>query len=154
MTKTQKILLVIGVIMVLSYGAPKLMPRGLRNNNPGNIRHNPANDWNGMTGQDDAGFVIFSEGRYGLRAIGKVLDSYQRRGVWMLRDVIEQWAPSEENDLESYLSHVMKLTGWQAAHVPQRAEGDYVSLVKAIIKHENGFNPYSDQYIVDSLAMA
>ena len=154
--KTQtKILIVIGAIMVLGYGSVKYWPRGLRNNNPGNIRHNPANDWNGMTGQDADGFVKFSGAQYGIRAIGKVIDSYQRRGKLMLRDVIETWAPpGDNNNTESYLSHVMLLTGWQAAHVPQRTEGDYIGLVKAIIKHENGRNPYSDQFIADALAMA
>lgn len=154
MTKTQKILIAIGVVMVLSYGATKFMPRGLRNKNPGNIRHNPANDWNGMVGQDEGGFVVFSGAHFGIRAIGKIIDSYQRRGVWMLRDVIEEWAPPEENQSDAYLSHVMFLTGWQAAQVPQRTEGDYVALVKAIIKHENGINPFTDQFITDALAMA
>lgn len=142
-------------MLALTYGATKYWPRGLRNNNPGNIRHQDANDWQGMTGQDSSGFVIFSEPKWGIRAIGKVIDSYQRRGIWMLRDVIETWAPpGDNNDTDSYLSHVMQLTGWQAAHVPQRTEGDYVALVKAIVLHENGRQPYSDQYIADALALA
>lgn len=152
---TKYLLLAVGAIMVMSYGAVKYWPKGLRNKNPGNIRHNPANDWKGMTGQDKDGFVIFSDDKYGIRAIGKVIDSYQRRGIWMLRDVIETWAPpGDNNNTDSYLSHVMQLTGWQAAHVPQRSEGDYAALVKAIVHHENGRQPYTDQFIADALALA
>lgn len=151
---TKYLLLAVGAIMVMSYGAVKYWPRGLRNKNPGNIRHNPANDWYGMTGQDKDGFVIFGNAADGIDAIGEIIDSYQRRGIWMLADVIRTWAPATENNVESYLSHVMQLTGWQAAHVPQRTEGDYVGLVKAIITHENGRNPYSDEFIAESLARA
>ncbi|MBC54119.1 MAG: hypothetical protein CMQ34_09845 [Gammaproteobacteria bacterium] len=148
-------------MLALTYGARKYWPRGLRNNNPGNIRHNPANNWYGMTGQDRDGFVIFGDPADGIDAIGEIIDSYQRRGIWMLRNVIETWAPGNgkdqngkayTNSTEAYLSHVMQLTGWQAAHVPQRTEGDYVGLVKAIITHENGRNPYSDEFIAASLA--
>lgn len=141
--------------MVLAmYGARKYWPRGLRNNNPGNIRHNPANDWKGMTGQDSAGFVQFESADYGIRAMGRIIDSYRNRGIVTLRQIIEAWAPDTENDTDSYLSHVMQLTGWQAAQVPMRSEGDYQALVKAIITHENGRQPYSDEYISQALAMA
>ena len=49
-------------------------PRGVRNNNPGNVR--AGDDWQGMTGQDDKGFAVFARPEDGLRAMSKVLDTY------------------------------------------------------------------------------
>ncbi len=157
-----KVAALVGGIMVVGvYGAKKYWPRGIRNNNPGNIRHNPTNDWHGMVGVDKDGFVVFGNPADGIDAMGEIFDSYKRRGVWMLSDVIRAWAPSRGTDhngnsytnaTEAYLAHVMQLTGWQAAHVPQRAEGDYLALTKAIITHENGRNPYTDEFITAALA--
>ena len=139
---------------MLGYGARKYWPRGIRNNNPGNIRHNAANPWKGMTGQDDDGFVIFESAQFGIRAMGKIIDSYRNRGIVTLKQIVDTWAPDTENNTESYLSHVMQMTGWQAAQMPVRSEGDYLALVKAMIKHENGRVPYEDEYIADALALA
>ncbi len=36
------------------------VPRGIRNNNPLNIKWNAANNWNGQTGSDSGGFCIFN----------------------------------------------------------------------------------------------
>lgn len=155
MNKQAKILFIVVVmIMVMGVGAAKYWPRGIRNNNPGNIKHNAANDWVGMTGQDKDNFVIFSRPEFGIRAMGRIFDSYQRRGLVNLKMMIDAWAPAEENDNDSYLAHVMQLTGWQWTHMPLRAEGDYHALVKAIIKHENGRQPYTDELITAALALA
>jgi len=126
--------------------------RGIRNKNPGNIRYNPANDWNGQTGQDSDGFVIFSDSRFGIRAMGKILDSYRGRGVTSIREIISSWAPNSENDTESYISSVVQSMNAPSYHfTPTREDGDYPALVKAIIKHENGINPYSDGEIIAGL---
>lgn len=155
MNKTLKTFLIIGGLMLIgSYGAIKYWPRGLRNNNPGNIRHNPANDWLGMVGQDEDGFVKFSDAKYGIRAMGKIIDSYKTRGVVMLRQIIETWAPPGENDTDDYLAHIQQKTGWQSYHVPVREEGDYLTMIKIMIEHENGRNPYSTQYIMEALEIA
>ena len=129
---------------------------GLRNNNPGNIRFNAANDWVGQIGQDKRGYVIFDKPENGIRAMGKVLDSYARQGIVKLTQIISRWAPDNENDTASYLAHVASQTGWDPGFIPVRSEGDYHALVKAIIKHENGFIPpsYDDQFITNALGLA
>lgn len=156
MNRALKTFLILGGIMLAGTYAAKtlLVPRGFRNNNPGNIRHNPANQWKGMTGQDSDGFVQFSDARYGIRAIGKIIDSYKRRGVVMIRHIIEEWAPRSENETDDYIAHVQLETGWQSYHIPMRETGDYLALIKIMIEHENGEQPYSDDYIKEALAIA
>lgn len=144
------------IFLLLTGGAAVYQfTRGIRNNNPGNIRYNDANNWQGQTGKDDKGFVIFSDSKYGIRAIGKVIDSYKRRGLLSIRDIISTWAPSSENNTEAYVESVVKKMNVPTHHYqPARDDGDYPSLVKAIITHENGVNPYSDETIKSALAMA
>lgn len=137
--------------------------RGIRNNNPGNIRYNPANDWVGQIGQDDAGYAIFDKPENGIRALGKLLFNYfDRYGLSDVRSIIERWAPpSDDNPTEDYIEHVVsqmnkghavQITATTPIYVPSRL----LDLTKAIIKHENGFIPpvWSDQFIADSLALA
>lgn len=142
-------------IVIIGAGFKVVQPRGIRNNNPGNIRWSPANDWLGQTGQDDAGYAIFEDPKFGIRAMGKILDSYHRGGHVTLRQIIFRWAPpGDNNPTEAYLANVMEQTGWPDYFVPVRQEGDYLPLVRAIIQHENGRNPYSDEFISQALAMA
>lgn len=115
-------------------------PRGIRNKNPLNIVYTSANQWVGQTGSDGR-YATFTDAKYGVRAAGKILDSYARQGYKTIRQIIERWAPDFENNTASYLEHVIAQTGWGAAYVPSRA--DYPRLLAAMIKHENGTNPYS-----------
>lgn len=128
--------------------------RGLRNKNPGNIRFNPNNDWKGQIGQDDKSFVIFSEYKYGIRAISRVLQSYQNRGVLTVAQIIETWAPATENDVDAYITSVEKYTGYPPWYIPQsflNGNGGYVPLIGAIIRHENGVNPFSEKEILEAI---
>jgi len=127
------------------------LTRGIRNKNPGNIRDSIYNNWNGKTGVDGAGFVIFSDARFGIRAIGKTIDSYQRRSVLTIAQIIETWAPPSENNTASYIQSVAARMATSPDYIPSRSKGDYLPLVKAIITHENGFNPYSDDEINQGL---
>lgn len=126
--------------------------RGLRNRNPGNIRYNPANDWRGQVGRDPEGFVIFDTPENGIRAMGKTLDSYSRQGVKTLVEIISRWAPGTENDTGSYIQDVATEAGWDPGYEPVRS--DFPVLVAAMIKHENGFNPFNNEFISDSLEVA
>ena len=92
------------------------MKRGIRNNNPLNIRHS-ADRWQGArVEQTDKAFVQFTSMAYGYRAAWKVLDSYwnhfDRLGKpYNARNIITRWAPPTENDTESYFRTVLKLSG-------------------------------------------
>lgn len=130
------------------------MTRGLRNNNPGNIRHGSA-QWQGMRAiQTDPAFVQFEESKWGIRALAKLLlNYYNSHGLKTVREIINRWAPPNENDTGAYVNHVANLLGVApdaVIDVYARA-GD---LTKAIIRHENGLQPYSVAEINAGLSLA
>lgn len=88
--------------------------RGLRNNNPGNIRHS-GTVWQGeVTPSTDRSFKQFKSMAYGYRAMIKLLQNYSRiNGCHTLRTMISRWAPPSENDTRSYIATVAKLTGME-----------------------------------------
>ena len=91
-------------------------PRGIRNNNPLNIRHS-ADRWEGARAtQTDRSFVQFESMAYGFRAAWKVLESYwkhfkEQREHFTVGNIIRRWAPPSENDTEAYIRTVLMLTG-------------------------------------------
>ena len=92
-----------------------MQPRGIRNNNPLNIRHS-ADQWQGASEkQTDKCFVQFKSMAYGYRAAWKTLQSYYNRFCiqgkpFTIKNVIGRWAPPKENDTEAYVHSVMKLS--------------------------------------------
>lgn len=126
--------------------------RGIRNNNPGNIRWDGVTNWKGQTGADDAGFIQFDAPEFGIRAMTRVLQSYQKRDIVKLGDIVSTWAPSVENDTESYIRSVEKRTGWARDDV--MFTQNYPALIDAIIYHENGSQPYELAIIQTGIALA
>lgn len=124
--------------------------RGLRNRNPGNIRKTNI-QWKGKVEGDDQEFETFSDFEFGIRAIGKLLASYDSQGVRTVSAVIHRYAPPVENDSSSYVKSVSRRTGL--------AEGDTIKpsdrpkVVEAIIHHENGISPFSIEFIERALAI-
>jgi hypothetical protein len=136
---------------VILYGGYMTLPRGIRNNNPGNIRH--GDNWQGMKAiQTDKSFVQFESAKWGIRAMTRVLDSYRKRGIIYLVDIISTWAPPTENDTFSYVESVEKETGIYSNEKITREH--YPKLIAAIIKHENGFNPYLSGIIEEGISLA
>ena len=90
--------------------------RGLRNNNPLNIRHSK-DRWQGVREiQTDKAFVQFTSMAYGYRAAWKTLESYWKYfhdlpKPFNVRNIITRWAPPTENDTENYIRTVLKLSG-------------------------------------------
>ena len=88
----------------------KAIPRGIRNNNPLNIRI--GNTWLGERHPsecDDPSFEQFISMEYGLRAGFCILRRYIRhyhRNT--LSQVISSWAPSNENETTRYIDFVSK----------------------------------------------
>ena len=84
----------------------KKIPRGIRNNNPLNIRigckwkyEKPVNT--------DGVFEQFTQMRYGCRAafllLKRYIQTYHRNNV---KEIISRWAPSNENNTELYIKRV------------------------------------------------
>lgn len=134
--------------------------RGIRNNNPGNIRENDQldYDWKGeAVGDWDAEFEEFSAPEYGIRAMYRILKNYRDKyGLTTIPQIINRWAPPTENDTDAYIESVAKQIGIQSrdVYVQSLTEGQYIDLIKAIIYHENGRQPYSDELIKKGMALA
>lgn len=117
-----------------------MTPRGIRNNNPFNIRHSKAL-WKGeAVNQDDPAFVQFSAPKWGLRAGMKVLLTYQNKhGLNTIEKMISRFAPPSENDTEAYIEHVCTLSGLDRnSPVNLHAPENLIALAQAIVRHENG----------------
>jgi len=113
-------------------------PRGVRNNNPGNIDFNPRNAWQGQLGIEvnvaKPRFARFDQAENGIRALGKLLLNYRgkdgmpgvgRPGIDTPLEFISRWAPSSENNTLAYA-----------------------------IVHENGGNPYKSEVIDEGIRRA
>ena len=125
-------------------------PRGIRNHNPGNIRHNPANKWRGLSAeQADTDFAQFDTPEFGIRALCVLLRNYEiRHGLNTVRGIISRYAPPCENNTDAYIDHVCKALGVSADDVLDlNSEAVMMPLVKSIILHENGIQPYTDGQI-------
>jgi hypothetical protein len=148
-----------GVVVVGLYLASKKRiiesstVRGIRNNNAGNIRANRADTWDGQTGIDSAGFAIFKSPEWGVRALGKLLLNYEKlHGLNTVAGIIGRYAPTNENDTDSYINSVAKKIGLDS-HTSFIVADYLPELMNAIIMHENGINPYSDELIKNGLAL-
>ncbi|MFC7777714.1 structural protein [Pantoea sp. GCM10028869] len=119
--------------------------RGVRNNNPGNIRWR--DKWMGLVPEQqrtDTAFCQFVSPEYGIRAMMIILHHYQiKHGLNTIADIIQRWAPPEENDTQAYINSVVKVTGITAHKPINVTDSSTMSkLVQAIIVHENGYQPY------------
>lgn len=86
-----------------------MAPRGIRNNNPLNIRK--GNNWQGeRQPQTDAQFEEFVSMLMGLRAGFIIIRNYMRRRPPLdtVAKIISAWAPSTENDTQRYIDFVCK----------------------------------------------
>ena len=91
-------------------------PRGIRNNNPLNIRRSK-DRWEGaLKEQTDTAFVQFSNMAYGYRAAWRILQTYyqhfcQQNQPFTVRNIINRWAPPKENATETYIRTALQLSG-------------------------------------------
>ena len=91
--------------------------RGIRNDNPLNIRHGKS-QWVGMREkQTDKSFVQFTARVYGYRAAFVLLKNYIGKGKDTIGKIIAKWAPSSDgNNTQSYINYVSKSTAINASH--------------------------------------
>lgn len=84
------------------------IPRGIRNNNPLNIR--VGNNWQGEVAKpSDHTFEQFKEMKYGVRAAFIILRNYiNRHKLNTIPKVIQRWAPRNENNTLAYIKAVEK----------------------------------------------
>lgn len=94
----------------------KVVPRGIRNNNPLNIRKGSA--WKGERPvQTDKAFEEFISMEYGIRAGFYLLRKYMSGYFGLTQKfntielIIKRWAPPTENATRKYIDAVSKETG-------------------------------------------
>jgi hypothetical protein len=150
--------LAIGLVLIGGGVAVAVLPRGIRNNNPGNIRDTDQTRalWLGEVEggpNDDPAFLVFQTPEHGIRALARLLRNYQKDGLRTLSQIISRYAPGNENNTVAYVNAVaseLVIDPAQDFNVDQRLP----ALLKAIIRHENGQQPYTDQQIQQGIAMA
>ena len=131
-------------------------PRGIRNHNPGNIRISK-DKWQGLAPvQTDGAFFQFTDATYGIRALARLLINYQDKyNLRTIEKIINRWAPTNENNTQAYIDQVAKNTGFNAYDTLDMHKYEHLEpLVRAIILHENGTQPYTDSQITKGLVLA
>lgn len=118
------------------------LPRGLRNNNPGNIRLN-STVWKGeMRPSQDKEFCQFQTIAYGYRALIKLLQNYRKlHGCKTIADFINRWAPPSENNTSGYISRVCCEMQVPSTYVPDiEDKSTMCAFAAAISLVENGIS--------------
>lgn len=89
---------------------PLRMPRGIRNNNPLNIRFCSHNNWLGKVQfhqRTDESFEEFTEMKYGFRAACRLIQVYvQRHRCSTIHSIVLRFAPPSENYTDEYYKFV------------------------------------------------
>ena len=131
--------------------------RGIRNNNPGNIRKSSI-VWKGQSPDQsgDSSFVIFTDPVYGIRAVAKLLLSYQKQGYNTINKILNHYAPSTENNTTSYITNVSNRLSKNPNQVLDlnNDKPTMNALVNAIIFQENGENPYPPTQVSQGVDLA
>ena len=114
-------------------------PRGIRNNNPLNIRI--GNQWLGeRANPNDPSFEQFVAMEYGIRAgfvlLRRYIRHYKRTTI---AAIIEAWAPASENNTQRYIGTVSQLSGINPTEAIRYEDKDVMlRLVDAMIRVECG----------------
>lgn len=117
----------------------KILSRGLRNNNPGNIRKN-SDVFQGEVKSTDKEFKQFETMAYGYRAIFKILQGYQKNyKLETISQMINRWAPANENHTGNYIRIVSDMSGIPAYDpIDTRDRDQMIRIVSAMSYVENG----------------
>jgi len=131
------------------------LPRGIRNHNPGNIERDGTR-WQGMAAeQTDRRFVVFSAPKWGLRAMARILITYQdkRRAadgsrIDSVRKFVSRWAPPAENNTDAYAAYVASALG---VGPDDRSIDVYdyttmLTLLRSIVQYENGISETGEDW--------
>lgn len=134
--------------------------RGIRNNNPANIRRGC--NWKGLAKvQPDKDFCKFTTMTWGVRALLITLRTYVvKHNLHTVREIITRWAPPEDgNNTEKYIEFVEKavrnidtpiiltLQAMDFKEEFQHSECILYLIAKAMCKIESGYNLMYGYYL-------
>ena len=111
-----------------------MLPRGIRNNNPLNIRRTAKDQWKGLRAQQT---------EYGWRAAFYLLTRtyYHKYRLFTIRAIINKWAPPQENLTSTYIENVCRLTGIPPdapIGIPSDQPERWIAVGEAMAIQENG----------------
>jgi hypothetical protein len=123
--------------------------RGIRNNNPLNIRNNTDVFQGEVKPGTDKSFKQFYLPEFGYRAafvtLATYLTKYSRNTI---EKIVSAWAPPSENNTEGYIKHVEQYSGIARSKVLTDQSGDdYIKIVAAMSRIENGIPAVMDDII-------
>jgi len=133
--------------------------RGMRNNNPLNIRRMGTKRlWQGQREDvKEKEFCVFNTREMGYRAAWILLDNYllwfaQHGEPYCISSIISRWAPSTENNTRAYINRVCKLTNINSEELlkaPFLDKERFMKIVAAMTCVENGIS--MDEVPMDSI---
>lgn len=118
-------------------------PRGLRNNNPGNIEDGAfAKSQPGYKGSDGR-FAIFDSAEAGQGAQAALLQTYGSKGIDTVLGAVSRWAPKEDgNDPAAYAKYVSDRLGISPdTRLDLKNPKNARALAMAMAEFENGTRP-------------
>ena len=129
-------------------------PRGIRNNNPLNIRR--GSQWKGLKPkQTDPAFCQFESMQMGIRAAYRLMRNHilgfggTRPRMNTLKKLISVWAPPSENATDKYVRHVSTFTGIEPnAIIDPNDRTSLVNIAREMAFVENGL--YLDKSLFES----
>lgn len=135
--------------------------RGIRNNNPGNIRVGSA--WKGRAASGDMApeqaaekaFVVFRAPWWGIRAMAIILRTYHRNGFDTISKIVKRWAPKDDNNpVSAYTKFVSEKSGigpYNKLNINNVHQ--YAAVIAAMCEFECG-EPIDGENIVVGLDLA
>lgn len=138
-------------MMSKSYLGTVNLPRGIRNNNPGNLVYTNIG-WQGkipFSQNTDKHFEQFTSLKYGIRAMYRDILNDISKGKNTIQKLISEYAPPHENNTQSYINQVAQAVGVSPTQKIDSITEDFLlSLGKIIVRIENG--NIANQYITDT----
>jgi hypothetical protein len=132
----------------------KSQPRGIRNNNPGNINYGDFAKGQGANGIEDTPrdgskprFATFATAQAGLDADAVLLRRYAAQGIDSVQAILSKYAPLSENpDLPAYIATVAKKLNVKAGdHLNFSDPAVLAQMEAAVVQVEVGKNPYASE---------
>lgn len=127
-------------------------PRGIRNNNPGNLNYVGQAGATKESGENGR-FAVFESMKDGISALHRQLQLYFSRGVNTVEKIVNKYAPADDNN--NVAAYIRQLAGATGKSADEKIDADdqetVFKLIRGIINHENGKGYVTDQDILSGI---
>jgi hypothetical protein len=122
--------------------------RGLRNNNPGNIKKT-AERWSGEVAGTDPVFKTFKSPEAGIKAMSSLLTHYADKGINTVNQLVRRWSSTDQR---GYINHITTRLGIDPNEpINLKDKNIRGAIMEAMIEFENGRNPYGQSTIMGAI---